>query len=142
MEVSDVRRRVRAAIEESRRETDERRARKDGASRAWEQVLADVAVPAFHHVAQALVAEGLRFKVVTPGAVARLVPERGGEEFIELALDTEGDEPVVMIRSTRGRGRRTVASERALTAGSAVDSLTDDRIVSEVIEELKPFLQR
>jgi len=140
MELSDVRRRVRTAIEESRRRTEERRTRKDDASRAWEQVLATVAVPAFHDVAQALVAEGHRFKVVTPGAAVRLVPEKGGEEFVEMALDTDGDEPAVVFRSTRGRGRRTLASERALA--TRVDALTDTDVVVELIEELKPFLER
>ena len=142
MEVADVRRRLRMAIDETRKRADERRTRKDEASLAWERILADVAVPAFHQVAQALNAEGYRFTVVTPGAAVRLVPERGGDEFVELGLETEDDEPAVMIRSTRGRGRRTVTSERALTARSAVDVLTDDEIVTELIEELKPFLQR
>jgi len=142
VEVADVRRRLRAAIEETRRLADTRRAKKDSASREWERVLADVAVPACHQIAQALNAEGYRFNVVTPGATVRLVPERGGGEFVELALDTESDEPSVMIRSTRGRGRRTITSERALPERPAVDALTDTAIVTELIEELKPFLQR
>src|SRR5215510_10525093 len=142
MEVADVRRRLRMAIEETRKRADERRVRKDEASRAWERILPDVAVPAFHQVAQALNAEGYRFKVLTPGEAVRLVPERGGDEFVELALETDGDEPAVMIRSTRGRGRRTVTSERALTARSTVEGVTDEAIVTELIEELKPFLQR
>jgi hypothetical protein len=142
MEVADVRRRLRMAIEETRKRADERRARNDEASRVWERILPDVAVPAFHQVAQALNAEGYRFQVVTPGAAVRLVPERGGDEFVELALETDGDEPAVMIRSTRGRGRRTVTSERALTVRPAVDGLTDDAVVTELVEELKPFLQR
>src|SRR5215510_12093920 len=125
MEVADVRRRLRMAIEETRKRADERRVRKDEASRAWERILPDVAVPAFHQVAQALNAEGYRFKVLTPGEAVRLVPERGGDEFVELALDSEGDEPDVMIRSMRGRGRRTVSTERSLGARSRVDAITD-----------------
>jgi hypothetical protein len=142
MEVSDVRRRLRLAIDETKRQADERRAKKDAAVREWERVLADVAIPLFHQVVQALNSEGYRYKVTTPGSSVRLVPERGGEEFIEVALDTEGDAPAVMIRSTRGRGRRSVTSERPLSARSAVDVLTDDEIVTDLIEELKPFLQR
>src|SRR5215831_12025574 len=89
MEVSDVRRRLLTAIDEARRQAAERRTRKDEATRAWEGVLADVAVPMFHQVAQALNAEGFRFQVVTPGTTVRLVAERGGEEFVEVALDTD-----------------------------------------------------
>jgi hypothetical protein len=140
MEVSDVRRGVRAAIEDAKRRAGERRAKKDAAVREWERVLTDVAIPVFHQIASALTAEGYRYQVTTPGSAVRLVPERGGEEFIELALDTEGDEPVVMIRSSRGRGRRTVASERSLGARSAVDVLTDNALAEEIIEELKRYL--
>jgi hypothetical protein len=142
MEVSDVRRRVRTAIEEARRRAEERRARKDAESRAWERALQDVVVPAFHLVASALAAEGYRFKVETPGATARLVPERGGEEYVEVALDSDGDQPVVMIRSTWGRGRRTVTRERPLGARSAVDILTDDEVVPPLVEELQSLLER
>jgi len=140
MEVSDVRRRVRSAIEESRRQAEERRAKKDSAARDWERVLPDVAVPVFQQIASALNAEGYRYQVTTPGAAVRLVPERGGEEFIELALDTEGDEPAMVLRSTRGRGRRAVTTERSLGARSAVDVLTDNVLADEVIALLKDHL--
>ena len=140
MEVSDVRRRVRGAIEESRRQAEERRAKKDTAVREWERVLPDVAIPVFQQIALALNAEGYRYQVTTPGASVRLVPERGGEEFIELALDTEGDEPAMMLRSTRGRGRRSVTTERSLGARSAVDLLTDNALADEIIDLLKQHL--
>jgi len=140
MEVSDVRRRVRSAIEESRRQAEERRVKKDTAVREWERVLADVAIPVFHQIALALNAEGYRYQVTTPGAAVRLVPERGGEEFLELALDTEHDDPAVTLRSTRGRGRRSVTTERSLGAGSAVGTLTDGALAEAVIEDLKPHL--
>jgi len=140
MEVADVRRRLRAAIDESKRHADERRAKKDAASREWERVLADLAVPLCHQIAQALNAEGYRFKVVTPGSAVRLVPERGGDEFVELALDSEGDEPDVMIRSMRGRGRRTVSTERSLGARSRVDAITDAILADEIFRDLTPFL--
>src|SRR5689334_7342376 len=99
MEISEVRRRLRSAIEEARRRSGERRTRRDEAARAWEQLLAQIAVPAFQQMALALNGEGHRFQVTTPGEAVRLVPERGGEEFIELSLDTSGDEPAVMLRS-------------------------------------------
>src|SRR5262245_54689208 len=139
MEVSDVRRLVRTAIEDAKRHADERRAKKDAAVREWERVLADIAIPLFHQIASALSAEAYRYKVTRPGSAVRLVPERGGEAFIELALETEGDEPVVMIRSSRGRGRRTIVSERA---SGAVDVLTDNAIAEDIMRELKPLLER
>ena len=142
MEVSDVRRRLRAAIDEAKRHSTERRARVDAATRAWEDVLPATVVPAFHALAQALAAEGHRFKVVTPGESARLSVERSAEEFIELALDTARDAPAVMLRSTRGRGRRMVSSERVAVEGGAIAQLTPDAVVGFLLEELIPFIER
>ena len=142
MEPSDVRRRLRAAIDEARRHSAERRARVDAASRAWEDVLPGTVVPAFHALCQALVAEGHRFKVLTPGESARLSVERSAEEFIELALDTARDAPAVMLRSTRGRGRRMVSSERVAAEGGAIAQLTQEAVVDFLLEELIPFIER
>jgi hypothetical protein len=142
MEVSDVRRRLRNAIDEARRRAEERRGRRDEASRAWERLLPEVAAPAFHMMASALTGEGQRFKVLTPGTAIRLSPERGGEEFIELALDTDREQPALLLTSTRGRGRRMLSSERVLREGAAIESLTEEDVVTAVLEELVPFVER
>jgi len=142
MEISDVRRRLRAAIEEAKRRSTERRSRADEASRAWEEVLTATAVPAFHSVASALSGEGHRFKVLTPGGSVRLSLERSAEEFIELALDTDRDDPAVMVRSTRGRGRRIVSTERVVRDGKTVPGMTQEDVVGVLLEELVPFIER
>lgn len=142
MEVSDVRRRLRGAIDEARRRTAERRARNDEAARAWEQILSGTAVPLFQTLASALVAEGYRFKVLTPGDTVRLSLERSAEEFVELALDTQRDEPALLVRSTHGRGRRMLSSERIVREGAAVATVTEDELISAVLEELVPFVER
>src|SRR5262245_15303596 len=142
MEVSDVRRRLRGAIDEARRRTAERRARNDEAARAWEQILSGTAVPLFQTLASALVAEGYRFKVLTPGDTVRLSLERSAEEFVELALDTQRDEPALLVRSTHGRGRRMLSSERIVREGAAVATVTEDELTSAVLEELVPFVER
>ena len=104
-------------------------------------MLTEVAVPAFHVVASALTGEGYRFKVVTPGEAVRLMPERG-EEFIELALDGDREDPVLMLRTTRGRGRRMVSSERIFKNGPAMAEFTDEEVVAAVLHELIPFVER
>ena len=142
MEVSDVRRHLRAAIEEARRRSEERRARVDQASRDWERVLAETAVPTFHTLASALTAEGHRFKVHTPGEAVRLALERSAEEFVELSLDTQRDEPALVLRSTRGRGRRILSTERIVRDMLAIGSLTQEDLVPVVLEELIPFIER
>src|SRR5512133_705954 len=126
MEISDVRRRLRGAIDDAKRHAAERRARVDEASRLWEIARAEVAVPAFHAMASALTGEGHRFKVLTPGESVQLVSERSSEEFIELALDTARDMPALMLRSTRGRGRRLVSRERIAREGAAIAQLNQE----------------
>jgi|tagenome__1003787_1003787.scaffolds.fasta_scaffold20866723_2 hypothetical protein len=142
MEVSDVRRRLRGAIEEAKRRSAERRVRADEASRAWERVLPEVAVPAFHTMASALTGEGHRFKVATPGEAVRLTLERSAEEFVELALDTQRERPALLLTSARGRGRRLVSNERIVGEGDAIAALTEDAIIAVLLEELIPFLER
>ena len=142
MEVPDVRRRIRAAIESARLRGAERRARTDEAARAYEQFLEAIAVPAFHTVVNALTGEGHRFKAITPGRAVRMSPERSAEDFIELSLDTERDAPAVVILSSRGRGRRTVSTERILGEGPTIAALTEDDVVTALLDELLPFIER
>jgi hypothetical protein len=142
MEVPDVRRRIRAAIEGARVRAAERRARTDDASRAYDQFLEAVGIPAFHTIASALTGEGHRFNVITPGRAVRLSPERSSVDFIELSLDTERELPGVVIQASRGRGRRTVSTERILREGPAIAELTEEDVVAALLEELLPFIER
>ena len=142
MEVSDVRRRVRAAIEAARKAAQERRGRSDDAARDYEQFLRERAVPVFHTFASALVAEGYRFKVFTPADTVRLAAESSGEDYIELALDAEADPPAVVGRMSRGRGRRLVTSERPLKEDAAIADLTDEDVLSFLVTEIAPFVER
>lgn len=142
MEISDVRRRIRTAIETARAHRAERRARSDEAVRAYDQFLPAVAVPAFHSVAAALTGEGHRFTVITPAGTVRISPERTAEDFIELSLDTERDRPAVVLRSARGRGRRMVTSERALREDLPIGELAEEDVITALIEETIPFIER
>ena len=142
MEVSEVRRRLRGAIDDAKKRAAERRTHVDDARRAWERLLPEVAVPTFHTMAGALVAEGYRFKVFTPGEAVRLSLERSAEEFVELSLDTEREEPALMLRSTRGRGRRMVSTERTVREGAQIAGVTQEDLVDAVLEDLIPFIER
>ena len=142
MEVSDVRRRLRTAIDGAKLRAAERRARTDEASRGFDLVLETVAVPAFNTVMNALIGEGYRFKVTTPGRAVRLSPERSAEDFIELSLDTERDTPAVMLTSSRGRGRRVVTGERIIREGSTIAALSEEDVAAALLEELLPFIER
>jgi hypothetical protein len=140
MEISEIRRRVRAAITGARAAAQERQARVDAAGRQYETFLTERAVPVFHSVAAALAGEGLRFKVFTPAGSVRLVPDRATGDYIELVLDTSGDLPQVLGRTSHGRGRRQVTTERPVKEGSAVDTLTDEDVLQFVVTEIPRFL--
>jgi hypothetical protein len=142
MEVSEARRQLRGAIENAKRHAAERRTRVDEAARAYERFLTDVAVPAFHLMAQALTGEGYRFKVHTPGQAVRLAPDRASDDHIEIALDSERDVPAVVVRTVRGRGRRMVSSERAIGEDKKIDAITDRDVIAVLLEELISFIER
>jgi len=140
MEIPDIRRRVRAAIEQARRDAAARRERGDAATRAYDAFLVSHAVPAFNLIAAALAGEGHRFKVSTPADSVRLSSENAPESFVELVLDPTDDPPVVLGRTNVGRGRRALTRERALRRDIA--SLTQDDVVDFVLEEIGPFVER
>jgi hypothetical protein len=142
MEVSEVRRRLRAAIEQARRQAAIRRERSDAAARDYERFLTDRAIPVFQTLAAALTAEGHRFKVFTPAGSVRLSAEHLPQDFIELALDTSVDQPVLVVRTSRGRGRRQVSSERAVRDASKLPELTDEDVLDVVLSEIEPFVER
>ena len=142
MEVSDVRRRIRAAIDAARVRAAERRSRTDEASRSYDVFLETIAVPAFHTVTSALTGEGHRFKVITPGRAVRMSSERSPEDFIELVLDTERDAPAVVLVTSRGRGRRTVSTERLVREDLPIAELAEEDVVAALLEELLPFIER
>src|SRR5688572_10985191 len=142
MEVSEVRRRLRAAIDQTRRDASARRERTDLASRAYDRFLDAQAVPIFQALGIALTAEGFRYKVATPAGSVRLSAE-GSPDFIEVSLDASQDPPAILIRTSRGRGRRQVETERSLAAGpAAIETLTDDMLLGAVLEEIGPFVER
>lgn len=142
MEVSEVRRRVRAAIEGARRSAQERRGRSDLAARDYAAFLPGVAVPVFQVLASALVAEGHRFKIFTPADSVRLAAESSPEDYIEVTLDTSADPPTVLGRVSRGRGRRLITSERPVREGAQVSELTEEDVLNFVVAELGPFVER
>ena len=138
METADVRRRLRAAIEQARRTGQERRSRRDAASKEYDQFL-ERAGAVFQMFAAALTGEGHRFKAFTPAGSVRLVSETASDDFIEIVLDTETDPPSVMGRSNRGRGRRTITNERPVKEGASVSELTEEDVLSFLLAEIADF---
>lgn len=142
MEISEVRRRLLAAIDKARRVAEERRIRTDAASRDYQNFLEQRATPVFQQVAAALKAEGYTFKVFTPASSIRLASDRSPEEFIELSLDDTSNPPAVLGRTSRGRGRRMTSSERAVGEGKAIANLNEEDVLTFLLEEIVGLVER
>ena len=141
IEISELRKRLRAAIDKSRRGAAERRERLDAASAAYARFLENKAGPLAHMLANALRAEGYNFTVFTPNGGVRLSSAKSGDDFVEFALDSSQPEPVVVLRVNRARGRRVVQHERPIR-GNPVDQLTEEDVLQALLEELGPFVER
>lgn len=142
MEVSDVRRRLTAAIEQSRRSAQQRRARSAEAQLAYESFLAGVAIPVARMTASAARAEGYPFTVATPGGGLRLISDKGRDDYIEIALDTSADPPEVLGRISYSRGSRTVSEERPVKPGAAPGAITEEDVLAFLIDALGPWMER
>src|SRR5579862_8107919 len=95
MEIADVKRRVVETIDGAKRRAADRRVRVDQATKTYDTFLNRIAVPMFRQIANVLKAESYPFNVYTPGSSVRLVSDRAPDDYIELALDTSGEEPAV-----------------------------------------------
>lgn len=142
MEISLVRNRVRQCIEHAHTSAAARRDANREAAAAWERLLAQVAVPLVQQIAQVLKAEGQAFRVDTPAGRVRLVSERSTDDYIELALDTTGQVPVVVGAVNRTRGRERVSDEHILASGADIASLEDERLLEFFTGVLGPFVER
>jgi hypothetical protein len=142
LEVSDVRRRVQAAMTAARDRAQQRRQRAAEAESAYDNFLTHVATPLARQVASALKAESYAFTVSTPGRGLRLALDRGRDDFVELALDTDADQPSVLGRIRRTRGSRTVEEERPIKAGASPDQLTEEDVLEFLATALEPWLER
>ena len=142
MEVSQVRKRLMAAIERSRKGAQERRERVAEAGRAYERFLADVAVPVTRMLASALKADGYPFTVNTPGGSVRLASDKGRDDYIELALDADADPPEVTGIIRYSRGSRTVSEERPVKRGASPQAITDEDVLNFLLDALQPWLER
>jgi hypothetical protein len=140
MEISEIRRRLRSAMDEARRDAVARRARSDAALRDYDAFLSQIAVPVVQQIASALSGEGLQFSVATPAGSVRLTAANSPEDYIEIALDTSEDPPEVVGRTSRGRGRRMITSERPVRDRTAVAELNDEDVLAFLLAEIVPFV--
>ena len=139
-DVAVVRKRVRAAIEQARRDQAERRGRVAEAQAGYQTFLETAAIPAFRMIANVLKSEGLSFEVMTPAGGVRMQSERNREDAIEMELDTTADPPQPLVTITRTRGSRVIQSDRSIKGSNPLVHLTEDDVIEMLLEELRPWL--
>lgn len=135
-----LRKRVRSEIEAARRASATRRERTSAATREFEQMLEERAVPAFRAMANVLRAEGIPFELTTPSGGVRLVADKNRDDVVELELDASIDPPQPLLSTVQSRGSRTLRTERFLKEGSPISEITEDDILNALLEQLKPWL--
>jgi hypothetical protein len=141
MEISDVKRRVTEAVEKAKRSAGERRVRSDEAAREYAAFLESLAVPLVRQVVNVLKAQGYLFGVFTPSGSVRLASEKSADDYIEISLDTSGDQPVVLGHSRRARGGHIVESERPI-GGPAIREVSEEQVLAFLLDELGPLVER
>jgi len=142
METSDVRKRVKDALERVKRTHAERRTRNTQASAAFEVFLQRSAIPVFQQVASALKAEGYPFVVNTPAASVRLLSEKSSSDYVDLHLETAVAVPQVMLETQSVRGRDLRKEERPVKPGTLVEHLTEQDVLDAVIEAIETLIDR
>lgn len=140
IEIPELRRQIRTAIELAKKNAAAKRSRSDTAQHDYDAFLNQIAVPTVQQFASALAGEGHFFKVETPAGSVRLSSASAKDDFIELLLDTAQDPPEVVARVSRGRGRRMVTSERPVRERTAAADLTEEDVVTLLVQEITPFL--
>ena len=142
IEISELRKRLRLAIDERRKVTVARRTALDAAAAAYTDLLELTATPLVQKLANALRAEGHNFTVFTPNGGLRMALAKSADDFIEFALDTSQDEPFVTLQVNRSRGRRVVQHERPVKGRTAVDRLSEEDVLQALLDEIAPFVER
>jgi hypothetical protein len=142
IETGEVRKRVKQAIEQARRNAAAHRTEADAASAQFDKYAQEVAGPLFRQVAGALKAEGYPFQVFTPAGGLRLSSDRSGDDYVGLVLDTARHPVALVLQVRRTRGRHVVDEERTLAEGASIDGLSDDELLGRLLEALAPFVER
>ena len=142
MEVSLVRNRLNRAIEVARERAQRRRQRTATAEQAYDTFLQEVATPVTRLLANSLKVENYAFTVFTPSGGLRLASDRGRDDYVEFALDAAEDPPRVVGRIRRSRGSRTLDEERPIKPGLPPDQLSEEDVLTFLLDVLQPWLER
>jgi len=137
MDVSELRKKILRALDEARLDAASKRGERDEVQRAYDQFLETVAVPLLKQAQGILKAERQMFTVHAPVGSAKLASDSSAQTFLEFSLDSSGDRPTVLGRTSRARGRqRVIVDERPVTTGKGVGELTEEDVAAFLVAEL------
>ena len=137
MDVSELRKRIERAIDEARKDAAVRRGVVDDARKAYQQFLAEIAVPLFRQAAGILKAASQPHEVHTPAESVRLVSDQSPHTYLELELDLSKARPLVIGRVSLTRGRQgQIVEEQPIGGGKDVASLTEDDVSAFLVSEI------
>jgi hypothetical protein len=142
VEVSEVRRQLKQAIDRAKTRAQEKRQHAADAERAYALFLEEIATPTTRMLANVLKAEGYLFTVSTPSGGLRLASDRTRDDYVEFALDGSGDRPVVVGRIRHTRGSRTLEDERPIKPGAPPQELSEADVLMFLVAALEPWLER
>lgn len=142
LEISHVRRLVMARLGDVKRAAAARRERVAAAEGDYAVFLPSVATPVFTVVAQVLTSEGYAYRVTTPGGGVRLASDRSPRTYVDLRLDTSGQEPVVVAEVSRERGHRVLVDDRPVGTGQDIGALTEQDVVAMLVGALGDLIER
>jgi hypothetical protein len=142
VETGEVNKRLKIATEQARAQAAQRRQKDADAQKAYETFLDGVATPLMKQLASALKAQGHGFTLFTPAAGLRLASDRQRDDFIELGLE-RGDAGLQVIgHISHVRGSRTLTQTRPVKAGASPGALTDEELLSFLLDALRPWIER
>jgi len=152
VETGEVNKRLKIATEQARALAADRRQKDAEATKAYETFLERVATPLMKQLASALKAEGHGFTLFTPAGSPRLASDRQRDDFIELGLErgdtalsdtAPGDTALQVVgHVSHVRGSRTLTRTQPVKAGTSPGSLTDEQLLSFLLEALRPWIER
>jgi len=152
VETGEINKRLKIATEQARAHAADRRQKDAEATKAYETFLERVATPLMKQLASALKAEGHGFTLFTPAGSPRLASERQRDDFIELGLERGDTDPgdtalggpalQVVGHVSHVRGSRTLTRTQPVKAGTPPGSLTDEQLLSFLLEALRPWIER
>ena len=141
-EPADVVRRVRRAVAAARSAAAARRDRVTKAEDEGRAVLQNLVSPLCKTVTAVLAAEGHRFALSTPVGAVRLSRSAGGEDFVEIALDTSRDPPALVGRAAWVWGQRVRQEERVVAEHPDIGLLTADGVLDYLLAAIAPLVER